>query len=172
MWQRGITVWWIQPQAGPVGNYIIQNRKAGAAPLHPVTVGPVGHSFSFNCQPCRLPRSVRRAADTSSVSGCHFLFKAPIISMLNIITQPVNMRADWIKNTLLSLGLKNTCVMCCPPSSRLWVGSGTLIQRDRGEPGTLFPGTPVPHHWHSPLKCHINSNKVLPYQGPWRPGLF
>lgn len=27
-------------------------------------------------------------------------------------------------------------------------------------------------HWHSPLKCHINSNKALPYQGPWRPGLL
>lgn len=31
----------------------------------------------------------------------------------------------------------------------------------------------APQHsprWHSPLKCHINSNKALPYQGPRRPG--
>lgn len=121
-------------------------QKGSGRPLHLVTAGAVGHSFSFNCQLCCLLSSGRCAADTSSVSGWHFLFKAPIISMLNIITHPVNMRTDWIKNTLLSLGLKNTSVMCCPPSYWLWVGCGTFIQCDRGEPGTLFPGTPVPPH--------------------------
>lgn len=141
-----VSVRWIKSQPDPVGNYIIQNRKAAAAPLRLVTVGAVGHSLSFNCQLCCLLSSGRCAADTSFVSGCHFLFKAPIISTLNIITHPVNMRTDWIKHTLLSLGLKNTSVMRCPPSYWLWVGCGTFIQCDRGEPGTLFPGTLVPPH--------------------------
>lgn len=138
--------WWIKPLSDPVGNYIIQNRRAGAVPLHLVPVGAIGHSFSFTCQLCCPPSSGRRAADTSSVSGCHFVFKAPIISMLNIIVHAVNTRRDLIKNTLLSSGLKNTSVMCCPPSYWLWVGCCTFIQCDRGEPGTRFPGTPVPHH--------------------------
>lgn len=166
----GITVWWIRPQPDPVGNYIIQNRRARAVPLHLVPVGAIGHSFSFTCQLRCLLSSGRCAADTSSVSGCRFVFKAPIISMLNIITHAVNMRTDLIKNTLLSPGLRNPPVMRCPPSYWLWVGCGAFIQCDRGEPGTRFPGTPVPHHtdtllWSATLiliKCCLTR----------RPGLF
>lgn len=66
---------WIKPLSDPVGNYIIQNRRAGAVPLHLVTVGAIGHSFSFTCQLRCPPSSGRRAADTSSVSGCHFVFE-------------------------------------------------------------------------------------------------
>lgn len=41
------------------------------------------------------------------------------------------------------MALENSSVMCCPRSSQLQAGCGAFIQCDRGELGTLSPGTPV-----------------------------
>lgn len=46
----------------------------------------------------------------------------------------------------------------------------SMWQRRAGDCFCWHPGTTP--HWSSPLKCHINSNKALPYQGPWRPELL
>lgn len=79
-----------------------------------------------------------------SVSRCYVLSEALILSMYNIIAHPVNMRTDWIKNTLLSLGSgKHFCHVLSTLISALgWLGClYSMWQRRAGDSFSWHPGT-------------------------------
>lgn len=162
-----IVVWWIKSgSTWCCWQRHHSNRKAGSSPFH---LGTAGGRWTF----IFLYLSAVLPADTSSVSGCHVLFKAPIISMLNIITQPVNMRAGLNKEyfTLpwLEKAFCHGLSTLIPAPARPW-RLYSVWQRRARDSFSWHPRTSP--HCHPPLKYHINSNKVLPYRSPWRPELL
>lgn len=82
----------------------------------------------------------------NALSHTMFFFKALILPVHNIIAHPVNMRTDWIKNTLLSLGPgKQFCHVLSTLISALgWLWRlYSMWQRRAGDSFSWHPGT---HH--------------------------
>lgn len=105
--------------------------------------------ISLNCHMCfpvsftECPFFVKHSTQRS-VSRCYVLFHVLIFSMYNIIAHPVNMRTDWIKNTLLSLGpgkqfchLLSTLITALRWLWRLY----SMWQRRAGDSFSWHPGT-------------------------------
>ena len=101
------------------------------------------HMCSLACF-VRCPFFLVNRLTRRSVSRYYVLFQALIFSVYNIIAHPVNMRTDWIKNTLLSLGPgKQFCHVLSTLISALgWLWRlYSMWQRRAGDSFSWHPGT-------------------------------